>query len=195
MFDAPLFASPQVLLLGALTGLVFGFLLQKAHVTRADTILGQFLLRDFTVLKVMLSAVIVGGVGIYAMLQLGWIAGLHVKAAYLVANAVGGVIFGAGMATLGYCPGTGVAALGDGSRDALAGLFGMLVGAGLYAETHAWVVANVHPLADLGKMTWVTATGASPFWFLGLLAVLALVGFGALERHERRRAAAVPGQP
>lgn len=193
MFE-PLFAAPEALLTGALTGLVFGFLLQKAHVTRADTILGQFLLRDFTVLKVMLSAVIVGGLGIYAFLQLGWIEGLQVKTAYLAANAAGGLIFGVGMAVLGYCPGTGVAALGDGSRDALAGLLGMLVGAGLYAEAHPWVAAHVFGLSDLGKMTLVTATGASPFWLLGLMAVLAALGFGALERFERRRGAAALGR-
>ena len=187
MFDSPFFAAPQVLVYGALTGLVFGFLLQRAHVTRADTILGQFLLRDFTVLKVMFSAMIVGGFGIYAMLQLGWIEGLHVKAAHLVANAVGGVIFGAGMAILGYCPGTGVAALGDGSRDAFAGILGMLAGAALYAEAHPWIAANVLGMGDLGKMTLVTATDASPFALLAGLLVLAIVGFTLLERHERRR--------
>ena len=186
MFDAPFFADPSVLFLGALTGLVFGFLLQKGGVTRFDTIVGQFLLRDFTVAKVMLTAMVVGGVGVYGMLQFGLIEGLHVKAAHLAANALGGLIFGTGMAVLGYCPGTGVAALGDGSRDALPGILGMLFGAAVYAETHAWMSAHLLPVGDLGKETFVTASGLSPWWFLAGLALAGAVLFVLLERWERR---------
>ena len=83
MFDTPFFAGPSTLLLGALTGLVFGFLLEKGGVTRYATIVGQFRLRDFTMLKIMLTALVVVGAGVYGMLQLGWIEGLHVKSCLL----------------------------------------------------------------------------------------------------------------
>lgn len=189
MWETNFFASPTQLALGAITGLVFGFLLQKAHLTRANTIIGQFLLRDFTVLKVMLTAMIVGGIGIYGMLQLGLIEGLHVKGGAVLMIAGGGVIFGVGMAILGYCPGTGVAALGDGSRDAIPGVLGMLVGAAVYAESHAWLSGTVGKVAVLGKETFVTVTDASPWWFLALLTLAASGGFAALEAWERRRSA------
>lgn len=184
VFDAGFFADPWVLLQGGLTGLVFGFLLQKGGLTRFEVIVRQFLLRDFTVLKVMLTAIVVGGIGIYAMLALGWLSGLQVKAAQLLANAAGGAIFGVGMAVLGYCPGTGVAALGDGSRHALAGVVGMVAGAALYAEAHPWLAQHVLPVGDVGKETAATATGLSPWWFLLLLAAAALVVFRAIERWE-----------
>ena len=118
------FANPGTLLMGALTGLIFGFLLQKAHVTRFSVIAGQFLLKDFTVLKVMLTAVVVGAIGIYGMLLLGLLepGQMHIHGGAGRGRPVGGVIFGIGMAVLGYCPGTGVAAIGDGSRHAIAGL-------------------------------------------------------------------------
>ncbi|NIN68518.1 MAG: YeeE/YedE family protein, partial [Anaerolineae bacterium] len=148
MFDTSFFADPTTLLLGALTGLIFGFLLRKGGLTRFNVIVGQFLLEDFTVLKVMLTAIVIGSTGIYGMFQLGLIDGLHVKAAHLVANALGGLIFGAGMAILGYCPGTGVAALGNGSRDAIAGVAGMLFGAALYAEVYPWAKKHIVGLAD-----------------------------------------------
>jgi hypothetical protein len=193
VFEAGLFDKPSALLLGALTGLVFGFLLQKGGLTRADTIVGQFVLRDFTVLKVMGTAIVVGAVGIYGMLQVGWLDKLHVKSAYLAANAAGGLIFGAGMAILGYCPGTAIAAIGDGSRDAIAGVLGMVFGAAVFAEAFDWIKANVLPLVDLGKETLVTATGLSPWWFIGGLAVAAVLGFSALEGWERsRRPATTP---
>jgi hypothetical protein len=118
------FADPRILLLGALTGVIFGFLLQKGGVTRYNVIVNQFRFRDFTVLKTMLTAIVVGAVGVYAMQQTGMIKGLHVKAAEIGMNAVGGAIFGVGMVLLGYCPGTALAAVGQGSRDAAVGVGG-----------------------------------------------------------------------
>lgn len=186
MFDTPFFASPDVLLLGAATGLVFGFLLQKGGITRFEVIVGQFLLRDFTVLKVMLTAMVVGGTGIYGMIQLDLLDGPSVKAAHLVANALGGLIFGVGMALLGYCPGTGIAALGDGSRHAIWGVAGMLAGAAAFAEVYPWVSAHVLPLGDRGKATLATEIGISPWWLLALLAVISVAIFLAIEASERR---------
>ena len=186
MFN-PVFASSTELLAGALTGLVFGFLLQKGGVTRYQVILGQLLLKDHTMLKIMLTAIIVGGVGIYGMLELGMIAKLHIKSAHLVANATGGLIFGVGLAILGYCPGTGVAAIGDGSRHAVSGVAGMIAGAALYAEAFPWIKTNVLGYGNLGKETLGTATGVSPWWFLAALLVIAVVAFMRLgaKRHHR----------
>ncbi|MGE3172012.1 MAG: YeeE/YedE thiosulfate transporter family protein [Planctomycetota bacterium] len=187
---ADLFASPSVLLLGALTGLVFGFLLQKGGVTRFDVILGQFLLRDFTMIRIMLTAVVVGGVGIYGMRALGLDVPLHVKNAALLGNAVGGLIFGVGMVILGYCPGTGVAAIGAGSRHAIVGVLGMLAGAWLYAEVHPWMKSTLLGTADLGKETLASLTGIGPLWLLLGTGGLVAFGLGRLARWERTRAAA-----
>jgi uncharacterized membrane protein YedE/YeeE len=178
------FATPSALLTGALTGLVFGFLLQKSGVTRFGVILGQFLLKDFTVLKVMGTAIIVGGIGIYGMRALGLDVPLHIKNATILGNALGGAIFGIGMAILGYCPGTGVAAIGDGSRHAIPGILGGIVGAALYAEAYPWIKSEVLGIRDLGRAT--LDSGLSPWWFIALLALAALSGFAILERWERR---------
>ena len=189
MFDSPLFAGPGILFLGALTGLVFGLLLQKSGLTRFDTIVGQFLLRDFTVLKVMGTGIVVGAVGIYGMSGLGMLEGMHVKGALLLANALGGIVFGIGMAVLGYCPGTGVAALGDGARDAIPGVFGMGAGAFLYAEAHPWLAAHMLPVGDLGKATLPSVTGL-PWWLLAIvLAVAFSLLFHALGRSGSARGA------
>ncbi len=144
MFDFThfVFDTPLNLVYGLLTGLVFGFLLQKASVTRFRTIVGQFLLVDHTVLRTMVTAVVVGSIGVWALVQFGGVA-THIKGATLLANIVGGVIFGVGMALLGYCPGTGVAALGDGSRHAIFGVLGMMAGAAAYAEVYSPVKANI----------------------------------------------------
>ena len=62
-----MFDSPEKLLLGFITGVAFGFLLQKGKVAKFHVIVGQFLLKDWTVIKVMLTAVAVGAIGVWAM--------------------------------------------------------------------------------------------------------------------------------
>jgi uncharacterized membrane protein YedE/YeeE len=109
---------------------------------------------------------------------------MHVKNATLIGNAVGGAIFGVGMAILGYCPGTAVGAVGDGSRHAVFGILGGVVGAAIYAETYPWVKATVLR-TDFGKATAETVTGLSPWWFIAGLALAAALGFALLERWER----------
>ena len=181
------FANPTTILMGGVTGFLFGFLLQKGGVTRFSVIVGQFLLKDFTVLKIMLTAIVVGSVGIYGMLALGFDIGLHIKATALLGNALGGLIFGAGMAVLGYCPGTAVAAIGEGSRHAVPGVLGMIVGAGLYAEVYPWIKANILNIGNLGKATLPSMTGWSAWWFILALFVLAMGIFNLIARLEQKK--------
>jgi hypothetical protein len=181
-----MFDSWEKLALGLLTGFLFGFLLQKGQVTKYRVIVGQFLLRDFTMLKVMLTAVVVGGIGVYAMLAMG-LASLHIKPLLIGGVIGGGLIFGVGMALLGYCPGTGVAAVAEGSRHAIVGLLGMLAGAAVYAELYPSLKAALLTKGDFGKITLSEATGLSPWLWLGGLAVLSGALFFALERGERSR--------
>ena len=180
------FADPRTLLLGALTGTVFGFLLQKGGVTQYNVIVNQFRFRDFTVLKTMLTAIVVGAIGIYAMLQMDMIKGLNVKGTELAMNAGGGVIFGVGMVLLGYCPGTALAALGQGSRDAGVGVLGALVGAGIYAEVYPLLARTLEPIGKFGKITLADAMHVSPWVLIVGLAVLAIGLFVMLEKREKK---------
>jgi len=175
MFNYFTTASPGMLLMGLLTGIVFGFLLQRGGVTRYRVIVGQFLWKDHTVLKVMLTAVAVGAIGIWALHGLYGVP-LHIKASKLAANAIGGIIFGVGMALLGYCPGTGVGAIGDGSRHAIYGILGMFAGAAIYAEIYPYIQDNLLQTADLGKITWIDLTGLSVAMTVGIV-VLLIAGF------------------
>jgi uncharacterized membrane protein YedE/YeeE len=135
-------ASPRPLVLGFGFGVVFGFLLQKGGVAKYDVLMGALLLTDFTVMKIMLTAIVVGMVGIFGMHSMGWVK-LHVKPTHYAANIIGGLLFGVGFALLGYCPGTGAAAVGQGNFDAIAGVLGLLVGSHLYAEVSQGLSATV----------------------------------------------------
>jgi hypothetical protein len=138
---------------GFVFGIVFGFLLQKGGVTKFDVIIGQLLLTDFTVIKIMLSAVATGMIGIHLMKSLGWIQ-LNPKAGSWGKNAIGGLIFGLGFALLGYCPGTIAGAIGNGYLDAtVGGLAGILLGAGLFAALYPGLKSSILRKGDFGNLT------------------------------------------
>ena len=125
------------LLWGFLFGIIFGFLLQKGGVTKYDVIIGQLLLEDFTVVKIMLTAVVTGATGLHLMKGLGWVQ-LKPKSGSWGKNAIGGLIFGLGFAVLGYCPGTIAGAMGNGYLDAIiGGLPGIIIG--------SWFLAALYP--------------------------------------------------
>lgn len=172
------------LLSGLLIGLAFGVFLQKGRVAKYLVIVRQLLLEDFTVVKIMATAVVFGGLGVYGAHALG-LAELHIKPFVLGGVLLGGLCFGSGMALLGYCPGTTVAACGEGRRDAMVGLLGGLVGAGVYVAGYP----TFHGFAtrrDFGELTLPEVTGVPAFvWLLGLLALGAAVV--AYRRHKRRR--------
>ena len=96
------------------------------------------------------------------------------------------VIFGVGMALLGYCPGTGVAALGDGSRHAWFGVLGMLVGGAAYAHFYPAIESHILSVGTYGKQTLPTLTGVSPWWYVAGVAVLAVVVFVLIEKFGPR---------
>lgn len=150
--------------LGLLTGALFGFLLQKGRVLRFDRQVGAMRLKDMTILKFMLSAILVGMAGLYALRGLGVITLSH-KPLNLGAVLLGGALFGAGWAVMGYCPGTAVGALGEGRWGAIFAIVGMLAGAALYAECYPALRGSVLAWRDFGKIGLPEAVGLSP-WLL-----------------------------
>lgn len=176
-----MFDEPYKLVLGLVTGILFGILLQKGQVAKFQKILGQFLLKDWTALKIMVTAIAVGSLGVHVLVAEGE-ASLHIQAASLARVLIGGVFFGVGLVIFGLCPGTSVAACGEGKRDALVGVIGMLFGAGVYVAAFSALEPVMASLADYGKVTLPQMTGGSPMWWaLGLAGVLA-VALVILER-------------
>lgn len=145
--------SAQQLLLAFAFGIAFGFLLQKGGVAKYHVLMGQLLLVDFTVLKVMMSAVITGMLGVHFLNAAGLVE-LHLKPTRYLANTLGGLIFGIGFGLAAYCPGTGAAALGQGNFDALALIIGMIGGSYLFAETSGFISRHITNVGDRGKLTF-----------------------------------------
>jgi uncharacterized membrane protein YedE/YeeE len=165
----------KMLIYGFITGILFGFLLQKGRVLRYDKQLGALRLMDMTIVKFMVSAILVGMTGIYILNDFG-LAQLSVKPTILGGVVLGGLIFGIGWGLLGYCPGTSLGALGEGRWDAFWGVLGMLAGAALYAEAYPGMKSTVLTWGDFGKITLPQVLGVShwliiPIFIIGGLAL------------------------
>lgn len=166
---------------GLITGFLFGFLLQKGRVLRYDKQLSALLLKDMTIIKFMLTSVIVAMVGTYLLVDLG-LAKLSIKATILGANIIGGIVFGLGWGLLGYCPGTSAGALGEGRWDALWGIAGMLAGAAIYAEAFPAMKATVLTWGNLGKITLPQVLGVNHWLVIVPVVAGALLVFRWFEK-------------
>jgi len=173
---------------GALAmGAVFGFLLQRGNVTSCNVIENQFRLRDFTVLKVMGTAIVVGGIGVLLLVDTGN-SKYYVKDANMFAVALGAALFGVGMVVYGYCPGTALGAIATGSIHALVGALGMVAGAILYALSFDWLKGHVLNVWALGKVRLPDLTGVpDAAWFI-VLAIGAGLFFWWVETSQPKRA-------
>ena len=140
------------LLYGLITGILFGFLLQKGRVLRYDKQIAALRFMDMTIIKFMLSHIAVTMVGVYLLYDLGLVK-LSLKPTILGSVIIGGLLFGIGWGLLGYCPGTSLGALGEGRLDAVWGILGMLVGAGIYAEVYPYLQTTVLTWGNYGKIT------------------------------------------
>ena len=175
--------SASELVLGLLTGVAFGFLLQKGRVAKYQTIVGQLLLKDWTAFKVMLTAIVTGAIGVYAMVDAG-AARLDIWPFQPAAMLLGAACFGVGIAVLGYCPGTGLAGAGEGSRDAMVGVLGMLTGAGTLVVGYNALEALALSLGDWGKLTVPSLLGTSPWPVIAALGVIVAIVLALATRYE-----------
>jgi uncharacterized membrane protein YedE/YeeE len=153
--------------LGLVTGVLFGFLLQKSRVLRFEKQIGAMLLKDMTIFKVMLSAILVGMVGIVLLTDAGIVTFSH-KSMNLGAVLIGGVLFGAGWAIMGFCPGTSIGAVGEGRWHAVLAIIGMVVGAAVYAELYPFFKSTVFTWKDFGKIGLPETLGISPWVIIPL---------------------------
>ncbi len=171
----------MMLLYGLITGILFGFLLQKARVIRYDKQLGALRLIDMTIVKFMLSTILVAMVGTYLLKDLGLVK-LSIKPTILGGVILGGLIFGIGWGLLGYCPGTSAGALGEGRYDAIWGILGMLVGAALYAEAYPGMKKTVLSWGDLGKITFPQILGVNHWIIIAIIVIGGLILFRWFEK-------------
>jgi len=152
-------------------GVFFGFLLQKGGVAKYNILVGQLLLHDFTVVKVMLTAILVAMLGLY-FLHINGKVKFHIKPTKTASNILGGLIFGVGFALAGYCPGTGAAALGQGDLLAIVFMLGLVGGSYIFAELSGFTKKTIDTWGDKGKLTLPAVLGVGTKKFVIVFATI-----------------------
>ncbi len=174
---------PGALVAALALGCAFGWCLERAGLASAPKLAGQFYLTDFSVFKVMFSALLTAMLGAYWLDQLGLLDLnlVYLPETYVVPQAIGGILFGAGFLVAGLCPGTSCVAAATGRGDGLAVIGGLLFGVFMFNMSYSQVESLYNSTA-LGAVTLHGWIGMSPGLAIALLVVLALAGFALAER-------------
>ncbi len=164
------------LVLAFIIGIGFGFMLERAGFGSARKLAAQFYLRDFAVLKVMFTAIVVAGVGFWGLVMLGLVdlSLMYINPTFIWAQVIGGLILGVGFTIGGYCPGTSCVAAATGKLDAFVYFGGILFGILIYSEFES-VFHSLSIAGSMGvKFVWQWM-GVAP-GVVVLLAVIMAVG-------------------
>jgi uncharacterized membrane protein YedE/YeeE len=175
-------------LLALVLGILFGFALNKGGLTKYANIVGVFRFTNLTVIKFMLTTLVVAMTGLYILQGLGLVRFPYVPTTYIVGNLVGGLIFGAGMSLTGYCPGTCVAGSGEGKLDYFfPGVLGLMAGSVLFGLTYEQIFPPIQRLANLGNRTLPQLWNIDPLLLVGVFVILVLFLFYLLEHRLKRK--------
>jgi uncharacterized membrane protein YedE/YeeE len=161
------------ILLGLFSGIAFGFIIQRVGATDPNRMTRAHLMLDGDIPRFMLAAVALSAVGLFGLQAVG-VGRTMVLPTSLVATGLAAIIFGIGWGLSGYCPGTAWAAVGEGRLDALFALLGGLVGAGLFAHFHEWLIPLLYDPTNLGQITVIDSVGNRALAVMVLVVALTL---------------------
>lgn len=186
--NAPYFASfstPVFLGVAVLLGVFFGFFLERAGFSSAKKLTAQFYFKDWSVLKVMFTAIVVAMLGLAYFALVGWLdmSQVFIPPTFVWPQLAGGLLLGAGFILGGYCPGTSVAAASTGKLDAVFFIAGIFAGIFLFGSGMPFI-SGFNDSGALGPLTlpvWLNLnTGLIAF----AVAVIAIAAFWVAERSE-----------
>jgi uncharacterized protein len=192
---APLYELGRIgngtgLLVALVLGATFGWFLERGGLGNARKLAGQFYLTDFTVFKVMFSAILTAMLGLFWLGKFGVVdvSRVYVPETYLVPQLVGGLVFGAGFVVAGLCPGTSCVAAATGRLDGFAVVVGMLGGIWLFGEAFP-MLERFFASTARGTLTLPALLGVPHGVVVFALVAIALCVFVGAGRFERGRLA------
>jgi uncharacterized protein len=170
-----------------LIGVAFGWLLESAGLGSARKLVGQFYLKDLTVLKVLFSALVTAMLGAFWFDRVGWLdlRAVYLPETFLVPQALGGVLFGGGLVLAGLCPGTACVAAATGRRDGLVVMGGLVAGIVLF-DVAFDALDQVYGSTALGAVTLFDVLQMPAGVVVALVTVMAIGMFAAAAWLEQR---------
>jgi uncharacterized membrane protein YedE/YeeE len=147
--------------LGLLSGIAFGFVIQRAGATNANKMARAHLMIETDIPRFMLMAVALSVIGLLG-LQVSGVGRTLIIPTSLVATGIAGALFGIGWGLCGYCPGTMWAAAGEGRMDAIFALLGGLAGTAVFAQLHEALIPLLYAPTNVGQITLADWIGSKP---------------------------------
>jgi uncharacterized membrane protein YedE/YeeE len=183
------------LLIALIIGFFFGLFIERGGLGNAKKLAGQFYFTDFTVFKLMFSAVVTAMIGLFWLSRTGLLdlSLVFINPTYLYPQIVAGLLFGVGFVVGGLCPGTSCVALASGRLDGLALLIGIFTGIFLFGELFDSITGFFYS-SSYGALTLPVLFGWQPGSIVLIVVAVALAGFIAAEVYEQHvNIRALPG--
>ncbi|MFP3984745.1 MAG: YeeE/YedE family protein [Candidatus Bathyarchaeia archaeon] len=184
----------MISLLGIISGLVigilFGFALQRGRFCMNSAFRDIILMKEYTLLKAVVLAIIVQIIGFHLIASLG-IVELSPKTLFWGANIIGGFIFGIGMTLAGGCASGTTYRVGEGMVGSLVALFGFMTASvitdeGVFKDVKSYLQSTTKiAITDPGPLvapantspTLANVFGIDP-WIVAI--ILAIIGIAVL---------------
>ena len=173
--------------MAALIGFLFGFVLERAGFGNARKLTAIFYLRDFAVLKVMFTAIVVCLLGLLYFSAFSWIDlnRIYLLPTYIWPQIVGGFILGIGFVMGGYCPTTSVVATVSGKLDGFIFVLGMIFGSVIFAELFP-LLQGFYEAGDMGAVRLTDVLGLNSGIIALLVCLMAVGAYWVVERVEEK---------
>jgi len=193
-FKYGLFGDDVSLVVAFITGIGFGFFLERGGFNSAKKLAAQFYFTDLTVFKVMFTAIITAMVGLYYLSVIGFVdlSLVYLTPTFLLPQVIGGLLLGFGFVIGGYCPGTSCVAVSTGRIDAMVYLGGIMFGILVFGEVFP-LVSTFYVSTPMGQITLPQITGLPYGLMVFLVVFMALGGFVGAEWIEKKMASKKAG--
>jgi uncharacterized membrane protein YedE/YeeE len=182
------FSQTVSLALAVVFGIFFGLSLERGGLGNPHKLTGVFYLRDFTVPKVMFTAIVVASIGLYLLsdLHLLDLERVYIIPTFFWPQIVGGALFGVGFIVSGYCPGTAMAGFATGRLDALVTIIGVGAGSLLFAVLFP-VLEGFYLSSDMGQATLPQLAGVNHWVIIVPVVAFAVGMFLLMEWYEKKQ--------
>ena len=173
--------------LAGLIGFMFGFVLERAGFGNPRKLTGVFYLRDFAVLKVIFTAIVVCILGLLYFSVFGWIdlGRVYLLPTFIWPHIVGGLVLGIGFVMGGYCPTTSVVAMVSGKLDGLIYILGMMIGSVFFAEVFP-ILEKFYTSGDMGAIRLSDVFNINSGIIAFLVCLVAVGAYWLVEKVEQK---------
>ena len=174
------------LLIGALIGAGFGFLLEASGFTNTRKLAGVFYGYDATVIKVFFTAAVTALIGLFILHYMGWIdiSLTFYPKTFWIPTLIGGIIMALGFVIGGFCPGTSLSAAVTGKIDAMVFIVGVMIGIFGFIFSYEAVWEGLRKAGNMGRVNLPQWLGIKEGLFIFLFTVIAIVSFWIFQKWQ-----------